>query len=497
VDDLSANRDGRGRSSALLGLLVAASVVITAVLPPASLASTTQPGGDGDTGAAVRDVPVVTIAGDIATSGPNDEATAALIERIDPDYVLTAGDNTYDDGTQRDYELHYEPSWGRFKDRTRPTPGNHDYRTQPPYYYTYFADQLPAENAGRYYAFDVGDWRLYSLNCERGVDCSSGSAQAAWLEHDLATAGAGRSVLAYLHRPRYSCGATHGSSTIPAALWDVLIAARADVVIGAHDHHYERFARMDNAGRASATGPLSFVVGTGGAPLRGFDTRREGCALSQHREHTAYGVLELALGAGDVSWRFVTTDDAVLDAGTAPLLGEAPPVTFRDVTEGEPHAAAIHELAAVGILAGYPDGSFRPRGTVTRGQLATYLARTLGLPGGDRDAFSDLAGSVHAGNIGALAAAGLLQGYPDGTFGPDDPVRRDQAASVLSRWLQLESPGHSPFEDLGGTVHRRAIEALHGAGIVQGLTADRFGPAHGIRRDQLATTIVRARTVAP
>ena len=73
--------------------------------------------------------PVLVGAGDIATC-PNtgDEDTAALLEDIEGT-VFTTGDNAYPDGTDPDFENCYEPSWGRHKPRTYPSPGNHEYHT--------------------------------------------------------------------------------------------------------------------------------------------------------------------------------------------------------------------------------------------------------------------------------------------------------------------------------------------------------------------------------
>ena len=69
-------------------------------------------------------------AGDIATCGGDDDsATAALVEGI-PGAVFTAGDNAYENGSAKDFRDCYDPTWGAFKDRTRPTAGNHDWQTK-------------------------------------------------------------------------------------------------------------------------------------------------------------------------------------------------------------------------------------------------------------------------------------------------------------------------------------------------------------------------------
>jgi len=302
---------------AILCSVICAAVTSAALSTPPTLATTGTPPVAAHTAARA---PVVTIAGDIAGSMRGDLQTGALIRRINPTYALTAGDEAYENGTAADY-AQYDQSWAAFKTKTRPTPGNHDYHVAagtPPYYYTYFAGQLPAENGGQYYAFNVGRWRLYSLNCE--IDCSASSAQVAWLRNDLATAGAGRHKMAYLHRPRFSCG-HHGSSTRPAALWNVLLSARVDVVVAGHDHVYERYPRMDATGAPSDTGMVSFVVGTGGASHDALGAGSDpGCALARFRQNTQFGVLRLRLAATTFAWAFIATDNRVLDAGTQPTL---------------------------------------------------------------------------------------------------------------------------------------------------------------------------------
>jgi hypothetical protein len=86
-------------------------------------------GGCGPEKPPVEKPPVVVAAGDIATcSGTGDEATARLIGGIDGT-VLALGDNAYPDGSAEDFDECYDPTWGRFKDRTKPAPGNHEYHT--------------------------------------------------------------------------------------------------------------------------------------------------------------------------------------------------------------------------------------------------------------------------------------------------------------------------------------------------------------------------------
>jgi hypothetical protein len=104
---------------------------------------------------------------------------------------------------------------------------------------------------------------------------------------------------------------------------------------------------------------------------------------------------------------------------------------------GDAHAAAIEAVLAAGIAEGYPDGTFRPARAVTRGQMASFLARAVGLEEGAGRSFSDAHRGVHAGAIEAVAAAGIAEGYPDGTFRPARAVTRGQMASFLVRSFDL------------------------------------------------------------
>jgi hypothetical protein len=255
------------------------------------------PGGDA----------VLIGAGDIAAcSHNNDEATAKLLDATSGT-VFTAGDNVYDSGTYTEYVNCYEPTWGRHKARTKPSPGNHEYLTSGAAGYFQYWNNIPA-----YYAYDLGAWRIYALNSE--ISVSSSSPQVVWLKNDLA-ANPRACVLAYWHRPRWSSGTTHGSATSMQALWDVLYAANADLVVNGHEHNYERFALQNPSGQLdTARGLREFVVGTGGKTLySGFSPLPN----SQVRNDTSYGVLKLTLHANSYDWQFLPVSGATFsDSGS-------------------------------------------------------------------------------------------------------------------------------------------------------------------------------------
>ena len=254
-------------------------------------------------------------AGDIADCNTEaDEATARLLDSI-AGTVFTAGDNVYPNGTAGQFATCYDPTWGRHRARTRPSPGNHDYNTSGAApYYAYFGDA--AGPAGRgYYSYDLGAWHIVSLNSN--VAMTVGSAQEQWLRADLA-GNTARCTLAYWHHPRFSSG-SHGSSTDLVPLWQALYAADADVVLVGHDHNYQRFAPQTPAGvRDDARGIREFVVGTGGRDLYQFTTPIANTEVSNTDTH---GVLKLTLYADWYAWEFI------------PVAGG----TFRDSGVGTCH----------------------------------------------------------------------------------------------------------------------------------------------------------------
>ncbi len=256
----------------------------------------------------------VVAAGDIAScASPGDEATAALVANM-PGTVLALGDEAYESGTASEFMNCYDPSWGRFKDRTRPAPGNHEYLTSGASgYFDYFGTAAGARDKG-YYSFDLGSWHIVAINsnCSRVGGCDVGSAQELWLKSDLARH---RNVctLAYWHHPLFSSG-EHGANSQMRPIWHDLLAAKADVVLNGHDHDYERFASQNDNGAPDPAGIREFVVGTGGKNHYRFTTLQPN---SEVRNADTFGVLQLSLRATGYDWKFVPeAGKSFTDAGS-------------------------------------------------------------------------------------------------------------------------------------------------------------------------------------
>jgi len=244
-------------------------------------------------------------AGDIASCWRTHATeTAQLLDSI-PGTVFALGDNAYPNGTEVNYTECYQPTWGRFKKRTHPVPGNHDYDTPAaPGYFGYFG-VAAGEGGSGYYSYDLGAWHIIALNSN--LDMSPGSPQERWLRADL-TAHPKVCTLAYWHHARFSSGTTHGSEPQTQPLWQALYEAGADVVLSGHEHNYERFALQTPDGRADAArGIREFVVGTGGGGAYRFGPP---IANSETRS-TDYGVLKLTLTPQSYRWQFIAVPEGL------------------------------------------------------------------------------------------------------------------------------------------------------------------------------------------
>ena len=279
----------------------------TAFLTPTSVpTSTSTPEPD----------PVLVGSGDIARCRTDsDEATANLLDNI-PGTVFTTGDNVYPDGAPEEFANCYDPSWGRHKERTYPSPGNHDYHTEDAAgYFEYFGSRAGEPGKG-YYSYDLGTWHVIVLNSNLPV--KAGSQQDQWLRADLAAHPVACTV-AYWHHPRFSSGSVHGSDKDMQPLWEALYEYGADVVLVGHEHNYERFAPQDPQGIADPTrGIRQFVIGSGGSSRYEFDTP---IANSEVRNNNTSGLLKLTLHSGSYSWEFIPEPGKIFtDSGNSPCV---------------------------------------------------------------------------------------------------------------------------------------------------------------------------------
>jgi hypothetical protein len=274
-----------------------------------------QSGRSAPAEATTLDGTILVAAGDICPLAPTDCAgTAALVQASAPDVAVTLGDNQYASGALTEYLASYDLTWGAFKGVTKPSPGNHEWKTLGAQGYKDYFGTAFLTNGNMWYSFDLGGWHIISLDSQCGSigGCLSTGPVSTWLQQDLA-ADNHLCTLAYWHRPRFSSGTVHGGSTSVQPFWNLLHADGAEIVLNGHEHHYERFAPQTALAAPSPTGIRQFVVGTGGNCCYGFGIP---VANSEVRISDARGILELTLGASSYSWRFLAVGGAILDSGT-------------------------------------------------------------------------------------------------------------------------------------------------------------------------------------
>jgi hypothetical protein len=309
--------------------------------------------------------------GDYGVDNANEQAVATMISSWDPTFILTLGDDyytgaggtgtgKYDESTGAYYCAYLKdiattgtrcptPGGSPTVNRFFPSLGNHDYSdggdpTGSPggitNYLAYF--NLPGtgftNSSGneRYYDYVQGPVHLFAVNSntQEPSGTGSGSAQAAWLQAQLAASTSPWNVV-YFHHAAYSSSNNHGSTTYmqwPYAAWG------ADVVIGAHDHTYERINR---------DGIVYFVNGLGGNSAYGFGTPVSG---SQFRYNANHGAQRVTADADSITFEFLSVDGGGTLQDSVTL--NAPPPT--PVPTPTPVPSQLH----VGDL----DGSSAPSG---------------------------------------------------------------------------------------------------------------------------------------
>jgi hypothetical protein len=286
---------------------------------------------------------VVVAVGDIAcpatdTTDPCQQmATARLAAAQNPNAILMLGDSQYNAGLTSEYygAGAYNDTWGSFNPIVYPMPGNHEYGLPgdaPPQsasgYFSYFgAAANPMHTPNGYYSFALGSWHVAALNsdcydsgCADTVNGGTTSAQTSWLQRDLASSPSA-CTLAFWHHPFISAGDI-GNNPYTSPLFGALYGAHADIVLGGHDHLYERYPQLDASGNANSSGIREFVVGTGGESLVSYYANHVAPTPPTY-DDSEFGVLVLTLHTNSYDWAFKNTNGTLRDSGTTSCHGSA------------------------------------------------------------------------------------------------------------------------------------------------------------------------------
>ncbi|URN95861.1 MAG: amidase family protein [Candidatus Pristimantibacillus lignocellulolyticus] len=166
-------------------------------------------------------------------------------------------------------------------------------------------------------------------------------------------------------------------------------------------------------------------------------------------------------------------------------------VSFVDTTDHWAKAS-IDVLITEGLLNGYSDGTFRPDSGLTRAEAIKVITTYLGLEG-QVSSFTDVTSNHWANTyIGAAAQSGLMNGYSDGSFRPDEKMSRGELAALITRAFKLTGTGNTSFKDVNGNAwFYEYIDALASNKIITGYADSTFKPEKDITRAEFATVIAR------
>lgn len=181
------------------------------------------------------------------------------------------------------------------------------------------------------------------------------------------------------------------------------------------------------------------------------------------------------------------------------LLGEASPFAkgalFKDVPKSHRFHGEIKALVETGVVSGYEGGRFKPDQPVTRAQAAVMIGRALQLNGTSRKKpFSDVdAKTSTAGFIYTASKLKIINGFPDGTFQPDETVTRGQMAILLTRAFRLAEASPIAFRDVSPSAKAHPyVSRIVAAGITEGYHDDTFRLSEKVTRGQFAAFMARA-----
>lgn len=195
-----------------------------------------------------------------------------------------------------------------------------------------------------------------------------------------------------------------------------------------------------------------------------------------------------------------TTLAAGAVVAVAPAQTDAAALTFKDLTESNVHYNDIMGLADRGIIGGYTDGTYRPAKSVSRGEAAKIIAGVLELNVTDvkNPNFKDLpTTNVYYNAVAALVEAGVINGFEDNTYRPNDTLTRGQMAKIIAFGFELTaSKNENPFKDIDKSIYKDSIIALFDNAVTTGKTATTYGAADQVTRAQLASFVIRAEKAA-
>lgn len=181
------------------------------------------------------------------------------------------------------------------------------------------------------------------------------------------------------------------------------------------------------------------------------------------------------------SWCMVTVND---------VQGEE--IQFTDITNRHMYYMEIMALAELGVINGYPDGTFRNK-SVSRAEFSTFIARALELPESD-SRFKDVPETAPLyDGVSRAANAGIIKGFTDGTFRPTERIKREDVAVMIDRALQFKGIYTDQAEIVPYIDRKRissyaleSVDRVYHYDVMGPYVIDSFTPEVSVSRGQTA-----------
>lgn len=175
--------------------------------------------------------------------------------------------------------------------------------------------------------------------------------------------------------------------------------------------------------------------------------------------------------------------------------------TFTDVPSSHWAYKSINNIASKGIISGYPDGTFRPDNYLKREEAAKMIVIAAGIPyKGKVASFSDVSKTRWSTSVIAAAKdAGIINGYPDGTFKPDKLVSRAEVSAMVTKAFNLKKSGSiTNFRDVSSSHWAKSsIDILTSNSVVGGYSDGTFRPNNSTKRSEFAVILSKAMNPTP
>lgn len=202
---------------------------------------------------------------------------------------------------------------------------------------------------------------------------------------------------------------------------------------------------------------------------------------------------------GGSKYSFVMPASAITVSASFAAQTVTPDSPFVDVVQGTWYYDAVQYTYQHGLMSGTGEGQFSPNLTTSRGMIVTILYRLAGSPAvSGSSAFPDVSkGDWYANGVAWASANGIVSGYTDGSFRPNDTITREQMAAILYQYARFQGKLDSGRADLSvfadfGAISSWAQEPMSWAvakGLISGLSADTLGPGGSTTRAQAAVIL--------